>query len=61
MNNQIFNFDYKILRVINMIEEFEQFLSDNLGWNNKTKTEEKEKESKEKTEDKKGQTEDYCR
>ena len=40
------------------IEEFEQFLSDNLGWNNKTKTEEKEKESKEKTEDKKGQTED---
>ena len=40
------------------IEEFEQFLSDNLGWNNKTKTEEKAKETKEKTEDKKSQTED---
>ena len=40
------------------IEEFEQFLSDNLGWNNKTKTEEKAKETKEKTENKKNQTED---
>ena len=28
MNNQIFNFDYKILRVTNMIEEFEQFFKE---------------------------------